>query len=545
MIISKIKILIIFCLGALGFSSLAFAFEDNDKLITIDDVMALKSVGSPRISPKGDWIAYTVRTTDMDKDKRTTRIWMVSSDGKTTLPLTAKSYSAGSPRWSPDGKSLAFLSSKGIKDGKSQVWQLDMRGGEATQYTHSKNGVNSFIWAPNGKAMALIIKDQNDDQKAKEADKNFKAKPKPWVIDRLQFKQDYVGYLDRTRNHIYIVEEGDEEPRQLTFGDYDDRSPTFSPDGLRIAFSSNRTFEPDSNRNTDIFTVSTDKGVDPAGSLKKITSNPGGDSSPSWSPDGKTIAHITITNTNIVWYATNHLATISANGGEATVLMDGMDRNVSSPVYSPDGKNIYFSLEDSGEQQLAVYNLKNKKKKVLIDGKNTIRAFNMQKPLGKNKKVGAIAVMVSRPSMPSELHLLKGKNLSRLTHINDTVLKGITLAKVENIHYPSKDGTEIEGFLYYPPGYVKGKKYPTILRIHGGPVSQYDHSFNADSQLYAAQGYVVVQTNPRGSSGYGEDFSAAIFAAWGVKDTEDVDASITYLIDQGIADPDKLGVGGW
>ena len=491
-------------------------------------------VNDPQISPDGQWIAYTVSEKDLKKDKSETRIWMVSAEGGDPIPMTAKGNSASRPRWSPDGKYLTFMASKG-EDARTQVWSLNRMGGEAQQITNIKQGVSGYVWSPDGKRLCLSIKDPKPEllTKTKEDDK----KPKPYVIDRLQFKRDYAGYLDRRRTHLYVFTPGDTAAVQITSGDYDDGQPAWSPDSKSIAFVSNRSDNPDGNTNSNIWIVSADN-TDKGQSLLQVTKNPREDTSPSWSPDGKTLTYVTVTaEKKVMWYAVNKLATISATGGEPTILTNDLDRNVGSPKFSADGQSIWFRLEDSGEFQLANIGVNGQNLQRPIEGSVSMRSFVMRDD--------KIATLISKPDLPSEIFLYENEKLKQITHANKGLLDQVQLVEQENIHFISKDGTEIEGFVYKPLGYNPSVRYPTLLRIHGGPVSQYSTSFRFDPQFYAAQGYVVLETNPRGSSGYGQDFSYVLFADWGNKDYEDVMAGVDYLIDEGIADPDRLGVGGW
>lgn len=508
--------------------------------ITIDHLMALKSVRDPQISPEGDWVAYTVGGNDQSegKDKKTSQIFMVSTDGGAVLPMSGAGYSASSPRWSPDGKYLAYLAAKSKED-KSQVWTLDRRGGEARQYTDVPQGVSKFAWSPDGAQMLLLIKDQSagDAEDAERKKEGKKAKPRPWVIDRLEFKADYVGYLDRTRTHIYVTAERMAAPRQITFGDYDDSDPAWSPNGTEIAFASNRTEEPDLNYNSDIWIVPTNsKKKTPK--LRQLTTNPGADRAPAWSHDGATIAFVTVTDVDAIWYATEHLAVIDAAGGAPRLLTEALDRNVGSPRFSPGDKALYFGLEDSAEVHLARIDLASGEITRPVGGHIAAGAFTMNNS-------GAIALLISSPGAPNEVFSLDGDGPRQLTHTNADVLDDLKLAKVHNITFASADGTEIEGFIFTPPGYKSKKRTPTLLRIHGGPVAQFDFRFNNDAQLFAAAGYVVVMVNPRGSSGYGQAFSQALFADWGNKDYQDVMAAVDYAIAEGYADKDQLGVGGW
>lgn len=516
-----------------------FAEDDGERRnMSIDDLLAMKSVSAPDISPDGAWIAYAVERVDLEKDESSTQLYMVSKNGTDVLQMTADEYSASTPRFSPDGSMLAFLAAKGEdEDAKSQVWTLDLRGGDARQYTDVEQDISEYAWSPDGRQMLLVMKDKSAADIASEQAKDAGEEPKPlpYVIDRLQFKRDGQPYLDRSRTHIYLMGERMSAPRQVTFGDFDDNAAVFSPDGASIAFVSNRSDEPDSNENSDIWLVEVGE---QAGEARQITKNEGADYAPAWSPDGRQIAYVTVTEPDLIWYATNHLAVVAADGGDARVLTAGLDRNVSSPAYANDGAAIVFVLEDSAEQHLATYDLATAAINRPIEGNLTVQDYAQS-------DTGDIAVLVSMPHLPAEIFLLSNDSLKPLTKTNASLLDELELAEVQNVTFDSKDGTEVEGFIFTPPQYEEGTRYPAILRLHGGPVSQYDFSFNAEAQLLAADGYVVVIANPRGSSGYGQDFSAALFANWGVPDFEDVMAAVDYAVAEGYADPERLGVGGW
>ena len=532
-IICKLLVMIVAVCGG------SFSIAAEDRMLTIDDLLALKSVSDPQVSPDGKWIAHTVTRIDIEADASSSQIFMASIDSGEVVQLTSDDSDASTPRWSPDGRYLAFLAAKGDENAIAQVWTLDLRGGEAQAYTEVDQGVSDFFWSPDGKTMLLSIVDKSAAELAEEQaiEAGEEPKPLPYVIDRLQFKQDGVPYLDRSRTHLYRLDARDGEALQLTFGDYDDSSPVWSPDGKSIAFVSNRTAEPDSNENSDVWVVSA-TGDAPSRKPHKLTTNPGSDHSPAFSHDSSRIAYVSVTDVDLMWYATNHLAIVSAAGGDERVLSAKLDRNVGSPVFSADDQSIVFLLEDSAEAHLAEYDLANGNIDRLIGGGVSVSDLSRHAS-------DSYAVAMSTPHLPTELFYFRDGELTQVTHSNADTLSGVALAEVRNVTFDSADGTEIEGFVFTPPNYRKGAQYPTILRIHGGPVSQYDFSFNKDAQLLAANGYVVVVSNPRGSSGYGQAFSADLFADWGVRDFQDVMAAVDYTVVEGYSDPDRLGVGGW
>jgi dipeptidyl aminopeptidase/acylaminoacyl peptidase len=512
--------------------------------LTVDDYFTIKDLEDPQISPEGKWVAYAVTTHDLKEDKDEERVWMVATGHGEAVPMTAERVSSSHPRWSPDGKYLAFLSERG--EGKRQVWTLNRNGGEAQQVSSTIQDVDDFAWSPAGDKIALVLRDPSPEEieaakaKEKERDKEKEKKPKtqrPWVIDRLQFKQDEVGYLDRGRTHLYVLDVASRKMVQVTSGDYDDEQPAWSPDGRSLAFVSNRTPDPDRNYNTDIWVVAADNS-DQGKTLRQITTNPGADHSPSWSPDGKWIAFVSRIDVKALDYATPHLGVAPSSGGEEKVLTLALDRWVAEPHFTADGNSIVFILEDDGTQNLASIPAAGGQVTRLIAGRRMVSAFSANKD-------GGVAALISDIQHPFEVYLLRGGDLRRLTTTNDAVMAQIQLGDVEYVHFQSKDGTPVAGYLYKPPDYQPGKRYPTILRPHGGPVWAFYAEFNFEPHLYAANGYAVLTPNPRGSSGYGQKFSQAIYADWGNKDFEDEMAAVDYAIAQGLADPERLGVGGW
>jgi dipeptidyl aminopeptidase/acylaminoacyl peptidase len=519
------------------------------RAVTVDDLFQLREVRDPQLSPDAQWVAYTVKTLSLKEDKSEERIWTAPTGGSDAIAMTAEGVSSTHPRWSPDGRYLAFLSAR--NEGKTQVWLLNRSGGEAQRLTDTPQDVEDFVWSPDGTRLVVILRDPSEEElaaaktkdkekeDAAEKDKKPKTK-KPWVIDRLQFKVDEVGYLDRRRTHLYVIDLATKNLTQITSGDYDDVHPAWSPDSKHLAFASNRSRpDPDRTYNADIWVVAaynTDKGAQ----LTQITTNLGEDDLPSWSPDGKLIAYTTQLDPHLFQYATHHVAVSSASGGSARVLTQAFNRNTNEPRFSPDGKSIYFIADDDGTQVLGSVPVAGGEVTRPIAGRFVLYAYSVAKN-------GDIAAQIDMPDRPSEIYLqpASSNKLARLTKANDAFLSQIRLVQPEYVQFKSKDGTTVHGYLYKPLDYSPGKKYPTLLRPHGGPVWAYYAEFTHLAQLFAANGYAVLFPNPRGSSGYGESYAKAIWADWGNKDFQDDMAMVDYAVTQGIADPDKLGVGGW
>jgi dipeptidyl aminopeptidase/acylaminoacyl peptidase len=529
---------------AAGSAAAQAAAAPGPRLLAVDDMFALKTVSDARLSPDGAWVAYTVAIYDKKKDKGQKDLYMVPMAGGGAIRLTAGDKSSSSPRWSPDGRYLAFASAR---DGHhSQVWLLDRQGGEAQKLTDYKADVDEFAWSPDSRRLAVVVADPDPDDEAADAgagkggEGDAEGKPpKPIVIRRLQFKRDGEGYLNDLRNHLYVFDVQARTSQQITSGPYDDAEPAWSPDGKWLAFSSNRTAEPDANENTDIFVVPAAPGFVP----RAVTTSPATDQSPAWSPDGKLIAYVEGGDPKDFWYGTSHIAVVpamagGAGGGGPRPLTAALDRNVSEPRFAPDGRSIYFLIEEGGDSHLAKVAAGGGAVERVVAGGHTVSEFDLDAR-------GDLIVLDSTPDRPPEVSAVGRQGLRRLTTVNDDMLRGLRLAPVERFQAKSADGTPVDGFLVLPPDAPPGARLPTILRIHGGPTAQFDSAFHFEWQLLAAHGYAVVAANPRGSSGYGLAFSRAIWADWGNLDFTDVMAAVDYAVAKGVADPDHLGVGGW
>jgi dipeptidyl aminopeptidase/acylaminoacyl peptidase len=501
-----------------------------------EDFAHLRDVDEPNISPDGTLVAYVVVTADMDKDKLPGNLWLAKWDGTENRALTFGDKGAAHPRWSPDGKWIAFLSDRGDENEINQLWILPLGGGEAQKLTDEKGGVEDFAWAPDSKRIVLVVKDP-DPREVDKKEKEKKTVP-PLVIDRFQFKQDIEGYLTNRYSHLQVLDLTSRKLEPLTSGKHDDGLPAWSPDGNDIAFVTKRGDDPDRSENWDVWII----GAMPGAKERQLTTSPESDaepyweSAPAWSPDGKRIAYIHGGDPKKIEYAMHSLAIIPASGGEAKVLTQNLDRNVLQPHWSPDGKSVFVVLEDDGAQTLARVSAAGNAVETVVGGRRTVTAYDVSKS-------GNVIVRASTLERPYEIFAAEKDSLRCLTKQNDTFLSQIKLAPVSETKFKSKDGTEVHGFLVRPNG-VTGK-IPGLLRLHGGPVSQYANEFDFEHQLFAANGYAVILPNPRGSSGRGEKYAMGIYAAWGSVDVEDDLAAVDDAVARGVADPNRLGVGGW
>jgi dipeptidyl aminopeptidase/acylaminoacyl peptidase len=502
------------------------------------DIYALRDVDDPQLSPEGKWVAYTVTRRDEKEDESDADLYMSPLSGGPAVRLTAGKKSEKSPRWSPDGRWLAFLSGREGK--KTQVWLMSREGGEAVKLTDYKASVSSLAWSPDSRRLALIVSDVDpDDPDAGDDDEKAddkKKAPKPIVLHRLQFKRDYEGYLRDVRSHVHVFDVAAKTSFALTSGSYDDDDPAWSPDGRWIAFTSKRTKgDPDASRDSDIFVVEARAGAEP----RSLATGPGGDQHAAWSPDGASIVYEAGGDPKDLWYGANHAAVVAVAGGAPRALTASLDRNIGQPRFSPDGRFVYFLLEDGGNRHLARVLAAGGPVERVAGGERDISAFTVSSK-------GDVALLVSEPQLPPEVFALAPAGaLRRVSTVNDEFLKGIRLASVERFKARSADGTMIDGFLTRPPDAPAGVRLPTVLRIHGGPVDQFSTAFELEWQMLAGAGFAVVTANPRGSSGYGTAFSRAIWADWGNKDFQDVMAAVDHVVAMGVADPDRLGVGGW
>jgi dipeptidyl aminopeptidase/acylaminoacyl peptidase len=530
-------ILLLVLAVAVGFAQTA------KRPLKLDDLSRFREVRDPQLSPDGQFVAYVVATIDTKEDKTNTHIWMVGYDGKGDRQITFSQDSESSPRWSPDGKYLAFASARPGKAKGNQVWLMDRGGGEAYQLTETKGRLQSFEWSPDSKRLALVIGDPDPEADAGPspspgASPGGAKPPKPIVIDRYKYKQDGQGYLLSGRHtFIYLYDIATQKLERLTKSKWDESSPSWSPDGAHIAFMSNHAEDPDRDPAAQLFIVE----ARPNSTEKQLTgaANRASRARPEWAPDGKWIAFLEGDEKKFGAYNMDHLMFVPADGSAAPTrvkAVEALDRGISGLRFDRDAKALIGLVADDR----SVY-------PVMVAGDRVQRLMNPPLVVSNLMTAGGHTVLLSgNDTKPTEVYAVDTQSqLRQLTHQNDALMAELLIAETNEIQFKSKDGTDVHGLLTYPVGYVKGTKVPLLLRIHGGPNGQDQHSWSTERQVFAANGYAVLAVNYRGSSGRGQKYSRAIFADWGHYEVEDLQAGVDHTIQMGVADPDRLGVGGW
>ncbi len=506
------------------------------------DLARIADLSEPDLSADGRWLAYTVSTANLDEDITQSDLWRIAYDGGEPEALTrTPDTSEWAPRWSPDGKQLAFLSDRGFgkgdrRDDSVQVWLMPAKGGKARRITALPAGVEDFVWSPDGQRLAVIAWDPERPAGTPEP-----KQPAPIVTSRYQFKEDGHDYLGERRRHVYRVDIATGKAMQLTSGAHDEQLPAWSPDGKLIAYVSKRGADPDRHINYDIYVIAPEAGA----VERQLTRFVGADldpywgARPEWSPDSTRIAYLQGGEDRWIYYAPWQLAVVDVATGQATIPAP-IDRCFYKPLWSADGRSIFALVEQSRVTQVARIDLASGAVTELSQGPY----FGFDLAVSANDRLVVLGGGDLRPYAMSAVETDAPSGLRPLGEHN-AWLADKRLAPAEDISFTSADGTVVHGLLVKPLDYEPGQRYPTLLRIHGGPVYQFSHEFMADWQVYAANGYVVLAVNPRGSSGRGFDFARAIYADWGTLDGMDVLAGVDHVVARGIADPQRLGIGGW
>ena len=501
-------------------TSLVFAQVPND-------VYKMESVSRPKISPEGSWILYSQSKIDVAKDRAVSKLYMMSADGKETITLTEQTKGVGNYQWSPDGKYISYLSKGKDEDNGSQLFLMDRRGGEGVQVSDIKGELEDYIWFNNGKKVVMVIKDFNYADTAKSKIRT------PYEISRYKFKQDYEGYLDNRKTHLYTFDITTKKLDTLTTGNYNESDVSISSDDKMIAYTSNVTTNPDKNSNTDIFLLNLAKGTTPL----QLTNFKGANSNPVFSPDNNKIAFLqSSSERNYDMYDLAQLGIYDLKTKTSTVVSKNYDRAFSSIFWSKDGQSILSLIEDDRKQNLVQFNLQSQKPELLTNEMGVYSSMDM------NDK-GDIVFLFSNLETPNEVYSFQNKTSKRLTHLQDAITSKLKKGYHRGFQSTSSDGTLVSGILHLPDS--GAKNLPLILFIHGGPVAQDDYAFDMTSRIYAEAGYAVATVNYRGSSGKGAAFTNAIYADWGNKEVKDIVGAADYLIKEGVADPNRLGIAGW
>ncbi|HEU5350076.1 MAG TPA: S9 family peptidase [Terracidiphilus sp.] len=504
----------------------------HKRAINLDDLDRLKNVGRPVVSPDGQWILYTVSQTDTKKDKHISHLFMVSWNGETHLQLTYGEEGASDPQFSPDGRSISFLSSRPGPAKGNQVWLLDRRGGEAHQLTAiTSQDIHGYLWSPDSKQLLLTLHPRHEPL-PKEGEKP--KPPQPIVIDRYHFKQDIKGYLrDDDWDSLYLYDIAAKKDEKLTTTkNVNEENAAFSPNGKWIAFVSDEDADPDRTNNDDVFLVPAKAGSAP----RRLTTWDGPDGGHlAWSPDSKSIAYTQGAAPRYMEYSQAKPAAVTLDG-KVAYPASALDRSVRSPIFSPSGKLSYLVADDRN-QYPAQMQLSGPGDTKLLSRQGSVFAWDAA--------AGHTVVLFTDDEQPGELYALQDGQLRRLTHQNDALVAELNLAPTQGIEFKSQDGTSVHGLLTRPAGFKAGSPVPMVLFIHGGPNGQDEHGFNFLRQWLAASGYAELNVNYRGSSGRGQAYAKAIFADWGHFEVQDLLAGVDKAVALGVADPGRLAVTGW
>jgi len=524
------------------FTQLIFA-QETKLAFQLLDVFQLEYVSDPQISPDGTQVIYRRNGFDIMKDNSIGNLWIINIDGSSNRKLTSREVSESQARWSPNGDRIAFISS--TNEG-AEVYMYWLKTGQIAKLSQLEKSPSSLTWSPNGNHLAFtMFIAEKPPVIAK-----MPAKPKgaEWakparITDRLKHEADGRGYMEPGFTHVFIIPSQGGSPRQLTKDNYNHQgSLSFSTNGKDIYFSSNRheNWEYDF-RNSEIYKVNvTTK------EITQLTTQQGPDYSPIVSPDGTKIAFISFKD-KVQTYQLRQLYIMNIDGSERQLLSGSLDRSISNISWDNSGKGLYFTYDDKGNSKIAHITKGGTITKLADNLGGTILGRPYASGSYSVSQSGTLVYTQSRPEYPAELAVIQPKQKASklITNLNADVLSHRELGKVEEVWYKSSvDGRDIQGWVVKPPFYNASKKYPLLVENHGGPIANYGDRFTAEIQLYAADGYVVFYPNPRGSTGYGEEFGNLLYNNYPGEDYNDVMDGVDYLVNKGIVDNNKLFVTG-
>ncbi len=506
------------------------------------DLFALEVATDPQISPDGKTIAYVRKSGDIMTDRARSSIWLIDvATGKQTPIAAGSSGNASQPRWSPDGKRVAYVASE--PGGKPQLFVRWMSDHATARVTGLPDAPQDIAWSPDGSQIAYVMRVPGEALKlgkAPEKPEGAQWAPPLEIIDKVDYRNDGGGYVQPGYDHIFVVPADGGAPRQMSFGAYNDGGPlSFTPDGKTILFTSVR--KPDWER--DVFDSEVYALDIASGGITPLTSRVGPDGNPVISPDGRLIAYLGYDDKRIA-YETTELSIMNRDGGNPRTITAKLDRSIDKVKWAGDGKSLYALYDREGVNRIA---------RITLDGKVTeiasgLAGSGLDRPYsGGDFSVstnGVVAFTSGSPYRPADISVMQGGSKRQLTRLNDNLLAAKTLGDVKELAVKAPDGRTVPAWLVTPPGYQPGKRVPMILEIHGGPASAYGPSFATDIQLYAAAGYAVLYTNPRGSTSYGEEFAQLIHHKYPGDDYGDLIAAVDAAIAIGVVDPDNLFVTG-
>jgi acylaminoacyl-peptidase len=496
----------------------------------------LRSVSEPQITRDAKSVIYVLSWSDKMVDQRYTNLWMVSGDGKDDRPLTTGAYKDSEPRISPDGTRVAYLSNR---SGKTQIHVRWLDTGQEAQITDLQQAPSQIVWSPDGKWIgyeARVPGKPDWAPKMPEKPPGAKWADPPIVVTKLRWRENGVGLIQPGYTHIFAVPASGGTPKQITSGDYPHSQPfAWSADGKWIYTSTNRIADAEySLEGGDIYAYSVEDGT-----VKQLTTRKGPDMDPVPSPSGKKIAYL-----GHDWkfqsYTVNHLYLMDADGSNSKNLTASLDRDVRSPHWSWDGKTLYFLVDDHGNTQLYSADPESGEVKATSSGQQQLTDFSLANNL-------MAAAVRSTPSEPGDVVMVPAYRQAaplKLTHINESLMSQYQLGQFEELTYDSFDGKNIQGWIIKPPNFDATKKYPFILDIHGGPHAMYGVGFQHEMQIQAARGFVILYLNPRGSTGYGEEFGNIIHTKYPGDDYTDLMKGVDQMVAKGYIDPKKLCVTG-
>lgn len=518
----------------------ALAQDGPVRAFTGDDLFRLEAARDVQVSPDGATVAYVRQSGDVMTDRNRGAVWLVDAASGAQRPLAGGAGSQGSPRWSPDGKRIAYVASD---EGGAQLWVQWLDSGVATRVTGLPDAPGAVAWSPDGRSLAYTMRVPGEGLKLGKAP----AKPEgaKWaepleIIDRVTYRNDGGGYVKPGFDHVFVVPADGGSPRQLTFGNFDDTGPlSWTPDGRTILFSAQRKANWEKEfQDSEVYELDV-----ASGALKALTTRYGPDAAPRVSPDGRMVAYLGFDDKHVS-YENLEAYVMNRDGSGVRSLSAGHDISIDDAQWAPDGRALLVQYDDKGVAKVGRLGLDGSLREVATglsgsgyDRPYTGGGFHVSKS-------GTIAYAGGSTQRPPDVWVVKGGPARRLTALNEAWLAGKALAPVSKLAVTAPDGRPIDAWLALPPSRKPGERVPLILEIHGGPAAAYGPWFATDVQLYAAAGYAVLYTNPRGSTSYGEKFAQLIDRAYPGDDYSDLMAAVDAAIADGVADPDNLFVTG-